>query len=156
MLEVFFASPKFVFPSWLCAFVVLYTTFLPISHSQVPNPPPPPRRGIHTCNCNYEPTKSSRAPTAPNRAASEIQQGLEEPGETPSEEEGQQQPEEEGQQQAGGGGEIVSGCRGICDDNPVEAGGAAARLPDPIPAQVNLPPTSVPLKPRPETLPSPC
>jgi hypothetical protein len=109
MLEVFFASPKFVFPSWLCAFVVLYTTFLPISHSQVPNPPPPPRRGIHTCNCNYEPTKSSRAPTAPNRAASEIQQGLEEPGETPSEEEGQQQPEEEGQQQAGGGGEIVSG-----------------------------------------------
>lgn len=60
--------------------------------------------------------------------ASEIEQGLEEPGERPS--------EEEDQQQAGGGGEVVGvGGRGIYDDNPVEAGGATARLPDPIPAQ---------------------
>jgi len=69
----------------------------------------------------------------------EIQQGLEEPGETPS--------EEEDQQEAGGGGEVVGaggGCRGICDDYPVEAGGAAARLPDPIPAQVNPLPASIP------------
>jgi hypothetical protein len=47
----------------------------------------------------------------------------------------------------GGGGEAVSGVVGgrwgICDDNPVEAGGAAARLPDPIPAQVRSPSHSV-------------
>lgn len=100
------------------------------------NPKSPTHRGAAESTCNCKPTKSSGAPTPPNQAASEteIQQGREEPGETPS--------EEEDQQQAGGGGEVVGaggGCRGICDDNPVEAGGAAARLPDPIPAQVNHP-----------------
>jgi len=40
-----------------------------------------------------------------------------------------------GGEAGGGGGEAVSGGWGICDDNPVEAGGAAARLPDPFPAQ---------------------
>jgi len=43
---------------------------------------------------------------------------------------GETRSEEVDHQQVGGGGEVVSisvsnGCRGICDDSPVEAGGAA-------------------------------
>jgi hypothetical protein len=119
--------------------------FSPVFH----NPESPTHHGVAESTCNCKPTKSSRAPTPPNRVASEIEQGLEEPGERPS--------EEEDQQQAGGGGEVVGvGGRGIYDDNPVEAGGATARLPDPIPAQVNPPPVSIPLnlKPQPVTPPS--
>lgn len=58
----------------------------------------------------------------------------------------------EAEEAGAGGGEVVGvgggggDGWGVCDDNPVEAGGAAPRLPDPIPAQVN---------PRPHFHPSP-
>ncbi|CAN6291975.1 unnamed protein product, partial [Urochloa humidicola] len=107
----------------------LVALVVPLDDFSLPSPhdPSPPRRAESSSNSNQahqiEPSPGatkSRGPGDPggSRSSGEVSPGAEGAG--------------------AGGGEVVGvggGGWGVCDDNPVQAGGAAPRLPDPIPAQ---------------------